>query len=108
MGGSSRKPGSKNKINCEDLEFQISLQSPDLDTLADIEEADVLDIGLHHEGGQYSLVAKTQDGKIAGTIASTNSRRVRACIERGYRYSAEVTEIDIAYCTVIIWCSHQP
>ena len=98
-GGSSRdkwrpevQDGGVGEDKCDITERTI-LSSPDPEVVKRLNKNEVLTIEL--EGRDLErLVAKTDDGDIAGTITSEGMPDIAECIRAGFEYGAEVLSVD--------------
>ena len=98
-GGSSRdewRPGVQDggieEDECDISELTI-LSSPNAEVVNALTENEVLTIELE---GQYPqrLVAKTDEGGVAGAITSKGMPIIAECIRAGHQYKAVVLSLD--------------
>ena len=98
-GGSSRKTwrsgvqdGGIGEDNCNITEFTI-LSSPDPEVVNTLAKNDVLTIELEGRDPER-LVAKTNDGSVAGTITSEGMPDIAECIRKSFEYEADVLSVN--------------
>ena len=98
-GGSSRdewRPGIPDggigEDECDISELTI-LSSPNSQVVNTLTENKVLTIELEGQDPQR-LVAKTEDGGVAGAITSKEMPKIAECIRAGFDYEAVVRSVD--------------
>ena len=98
-GGSSRdewRPGVQDggvgEDECDISELTI-LSSPNPKVVSTLTENVVLTIELVGQDLQR-LVAKTEDGDVAGAITSKEMPNIAECIRAGFHYEAKVLSVD--------------
>lgn len=97
MSGSSGSRGSwtdviRDEVACEQLVIDTQLSSPRAEVVDRLNAGDLLEVSLD-EGRRDVVVVRHQDD-LAGGLASPNLGRLRACIEGGTTYQAEVIEVN--------------
>jgi hypothetical protein len=93
MSGSS---GGGNWVNepsddCAKLSGVTTLNSPDKDVLKTIKKNDELEIRAR-QSGKSVVIEAIHNGKVAGTITSSIIQRLAECMEKGFKYVADVIE----------------
>jgi len=91
-GGGYGGGGGGEQPSCDTLVIRTSLSSPKPAVVGKLREKEVLKIV--QEGATGPVVAKTADGKTAGSITSGQLLRLMQCIDEGYTYVAIVKAID--------------
>ena len=82
----------RGETDCDITEY-TNLNSPNPTVVETLKINDILTIDLD-DRKPVRLVAKTDDGKIAGTITSKLMRDIAECIQKGFEYEAEIQLID--------------
>jgi hypothetical protein len=77
--------------DCSKLSEVTTLNSPDKDVLKTIKKNDELEIRLR-PAGKSAIVEALHQGKVAGTITSSIIQRLAECMEKDFKYVAEVIE----------------
>ena len=98
-GGASVAP--EEGVSCANLSGVTVLASPDEHEIKKLRAGDKLNVDC--EGDR--IVAKTTEGKIAGTLLTPIHGKLILCIQQGYEYQVEVLGIDGAMCRVRVYCS---
>lgn len=93
--------GSSVGLSCANLKGITVLSAPEEDVVASLQVGDLLKV---EEQDGY-IIARTQDGKKAGTLLTPIHGRLILCIKQGYEYQAEVLGVDGIMCKVRIFCS---
>lgn len=94
MSGSSGGGGdwiNEPTDDCAKLSEVTTLNSPDKDVLKNVKKNDELEIRLRPSGKSVIVEALHQE-QVAGTITSSIIQRLAECIEKNYKYVAEVIE----------------
>lgn len=90
-GGSGGQEGEDDP--CARLSFSSTLDSPEPDVVNDFEPGVELDVVLTEEDGTLVVVARTEDGEIAGTITNELPDLIR-CLRGDRAFVAVVREVD--------------
>jgi len=77
--------------DCAKLSQITTLNSPDREVLGQIKKNEELEIRLR-PSGKSVIVEALHHGKVAGTITSSVIQRLAECMEKGYKYVAEVID----------------
>lgn len=93
--------GNSVGLSCANLKGITVLSAPEEDVVASLHAGDLLKV---EEQDGY-IIARTQDGKKAGTLLTPIHGKLILCIQQGYEYQAEVLGVDEAMCRVRIFCS---
>ena len=93
--------GSSVGLSCANLKGITVLSTPEEDVVASLQAGDLLKV---EEQNGY-IIARTQDGKKAGTLLTPIHGKLILCIKQGYEYQAEVLGVDETMCKVRIFCS---
>ena len=100
MSGSGQSSYTPRESGCADMSFTTVLGTPKRPILAQLRKGHVLQLVL--ETGQTKIVvAKTNAGQMAGTI-TTMTQKLIECMEKGYEYEAEVSQVTGLQCSVVI------
>lgn len=86
--------------DCLLLIFFTRLNSTDQAVLADLRVNEVLALEFQSPDSRRGVVAKTADGRTAGSITSADLARLLRCMGRGLRYQAIVTSLKGGACDV--------
>jgi hypothetical protein len=86
-GGWDREP----KDDCATLTEFTTLNSPNQAVLKKLKKGDVLEITVR-QAGKAVIVEALYQGEVAGTITSSIIQRLAECMEKGFKYVAEVGE----------------
>jgi hypothetical protein len=86
---------------CETLSQQTTLNSPDRAVLSQINKGTVLEVSVNKAGKAVTIEALF-NGQVAGTITASIIQRLAECMEKGYQYVAEVTDVQGGACRVHI------
>lgn len=86
-GGWDREP----KDDCATLTEFTTLNSPNQAVLKKLKKGDVLEINVR-QAGKAVIVEALHEGQVAGTITSSIIQRLAECMEKGFKYVAEVRE----------------
>jgi hypothetical protein len=105
MSGSSGYPGSSapastDQPNCTRYVSETVLSSPAPAIITGLRQGDRLHIEFDSPPNERIIIARTDDGQIAGSI--TGDSRLRACMVGGYRYVAIVQSVSGGACKVQI------
>ena len=87
--------------SCETLSQQTTLNSPQRAVLSHVKKGTVLEVSVNKTGKAVTVEALFS-GQVAGTITSSIIQRLAECIEKGYQYVAEVTDVEGGACRVHI------
>lgn len=106
MGGGGRKgiiggygEGPRKEQQCENIEFDTQLFSPDPKVVSNIKRGDELQIELG--SGRKSLVVVFK-GQLAGTLLGKYLIQLIDCIDKGYIFIAIVKNIEGGNCNLKI------
>lgn len=86
--------------SCERLTIMTYLSSPKADVIDKVKVNDILSISALSDQGP--IVATTAEGKIAGSILSSEQVRLLNCINSGTEYEAIVLSIQGGSCEIRI------
>ena len=84
--------GQNSRDNCKSLRIETVLNSPDPKVVPPLKKGDVLTVDLADRGNTKILVAKMEDGSIAGSLTPPSLPAIMSCIEKGYDFEATVLE----------------
>ncbi len=98
-GGPIRNPPITTD-SCERLTITTYLSSPKADVIDKIKISDILSISALSDQGP--IVATTSEGRIAGSILSSEQIRLLNCINLGTEYEAIVLSIQGGSCEIRI------
>lgn len=79
--------------NCSRLVIETQLGSPKPDVVKLLNIGEMLDVGVHTASGM-AVVVVFRGSDIVGGVASTQLAILRACLEKGVEYQAEVMAIN--------------
>lgn len=80
-------------INCEALVVDTALNSPVAAALKGLKKGELLSVELSKStGGRDILVARTQDGAVAGSLTPPQMIVIIGCIKGGTSYVAELLD----------------
>jgi hypothetical protein len=100
-GGAPGGAGVAPQDPCNIVEATI-LNSPDRTVISTLRAGDVLEVAFL-SGPPQRLVARTQNGAIAGSITSPSMPQIIQCItQRNVAYVADVTAVTGGMCAVSI------
>lgn len=93
-GGSSPPRGGNGGgggVDCDSLVVETALNSPEPAVVKTLKKGSKLAVELGQSGqGRDILLAKTADGKIAGSLTPPRVLDIMGCLRRGHTYIAEV------------------
>ena len=97
MSGSSSSRDSwtdviREEVTCEQLVIDTQLSSPRAEVVDRLQSGNLLEVALAE--GRRDVVVVRHQGDLAGGLASPNLGRLRACIEGGTIYQAEVVAVN--------------
>jgi len=92
-GGGGVPPSS---VDCIRILEKTILNSPVSEVVQNLKEGEILTVKLHGR----SLVAVTEDGRIAGALTPPLLPRIVECIGEGYEYIALIQKISGGQCNV--------
>jgi hypothetical protein len=95
FGGST-----KHELNCEDINFETNLVSPQLDVLKEYSAKDIFSLVLKDE----KLVLITEDDEIIGTIFHKKVIDIIECKKNNYKFEGQIIAIDESKIEVQIYC----
>lgn len=98
FGGSS----ASTQQSCDELKIRTQLASPVQEVIEDLRTGDILEISL---GSATGPVIATHDGKLAGSILTSDPGLLINCINNGFSYQARVISITGGDCQVSIYCT---
>ncbi len=101
-GGGGLGSGGGERRDCSSLFIDTVLNSPVSKVIAQLKKGDTLKISLEAQKSGKSLVAKTADGKIAGSLTPAEMAQLIECMDEGFHYVAIVVGIDGGQCRVQI------
>jgi hypothetical protein len=85
--------------SCDRLTSETTLTSPDRAVISQLTNGTLLDVEVDNSGAR-PVVRAVYQGQIAGSITSSIIQRLVECIEDGYRYVAEVVNVQGGTCRV--------
>jgi len=97
-GGGGWAP-APTQSDCGSLSQITTLNSPQIEVLAQLQSGIILDIVLLQKG-KVAIVQAVYQGSVAGTITSSIIQRIAECIDSGFEYVAEVLDITGGACKV--------
>ena len=77
--------------DCATLAQFTTLNSPNQAVLKNLKKGDLLEINVR-PAGKAVIVEALYKGQVAGTITSSIIQRLAGCMEKGFKYVAEVRE----------------
>jgi hypothetical protein len=96
MSGSSGGGGggghTSADTSCEDLVIDTQLNSPKEEVVVKLKLGELLDVSLETRAGTDVILVKHK-GKVAGSVTSPLSGRLRKCLQKGIEYTAEVKKL---------------
>lgn len=98
--GSRRWIPSTPKESCDTLAFRTALNSPQPNVLGNLRVGEVLDVALSALPHQRVNVLKS--GTIVGTLTGHAVPALIRCLQNGYGFEAQVSEIKGGDCKVLV------
>jgi len=77
--------------DCSKLSEVTTLNTPDREVLKEIKKTDELEIRVRRSGNSV-IIEAVHKGRVAGTITSSIIQRLAECMEKGFKYVADVIE----------------
>jgi len=91
-------PVQPDPVDCDDLVFSTTLNSPKVSVISKLKAKDVLRLTL--AGPRGPVVAVTSEGETAGSITEPRLVDLIRCMSEGHKYIALVLSIDAGACRV--------
>ncbi len=79
--------------DCGDLAFLTTLASPNPDEIDSLDLGDVLRVALIDEDDVTIIGVQKRGGEVIGSIVSGRLADLRACLQQGFEYRAEVKSV---------------
>jgi len=77
--------------DCAKLAQSTTLNSPNKAVVATLKKGDRLEIRIQ-PSGKAMIIEALHQGQVAGTITSSIIQRLAECMQKGFKYEAEVTD----------------
>lgn len=105
-GGSRKRSGGSGGgvevFNCDEVSFEVPLNSPVEEVLSKLKKGDCLEVVLVTTEGK-KVVAARWLGQQAGTITASSLQNIIHCLGKGKRFSALVLEVAKGLCRVHVF-----
>lgn len=98
-GGNRGVPPPQATSSCETIDFSTVLASPNPIMLATVEVGQAFPVNIRTAGKTKVAVVVAKD-EVLGTITSPEAVTLVDCIEKGFRYRAQILEIRGGVCRV--------
>lgn len=86
--------GPSERLDCQALEFDTTLSSPNQDVAENLQVSDMLDLQIQDAGGRKIIAAVSRPGaQVAGAITERTADLLR-CMQQQVAYEAVITSID--------------
>lgn len=91
------------KVNCDDINIDVSLLHLHIETLKEFKVEDVLSVVAEED------IVKVKRGETTlGHVPSSNGEAIRNCIEKGTQFHAKILYITETNCKVKITSTNSP
>lgn len=97
-GGGNQK--SEDLFDCAKVYFKTNIPSPDVVILSKIIKGDILTLNLAGKRGPIQLL--NSNSEFVGNLSSKHIPDLINCMNNGYKYIAEVTEIFGGKCSILV------
>jgi hypothetical protein len=104
MSGSGGGGGAWNdqpRDDCSALSQSTTLNSPNRAVISQLRKGDLLDVQAN-KTGKAVIVEALYNGQVAGSITSSVIQFLAECMQKGYKYVAEVIEIKGGACRILV------
>lgn len=94
-GGGDGWPPPPDDVDCNSLQFENTLRSPQPEPVAELQVGSQLDVLLEAEGDITRIAARRQgDGALVGVFAGDRMAELLRCLQQNVAFVAEVSELD--------------